>query len=489
MSDQHHKGILGVAGDNDIRTPHLDALAQRGVHFTNCYAAAPLCVPSRMSFITSRLPSHNRVWSETPLLSGSPTLAHVMALAGYETALIGRMHFIGYDQRHGFEKRPMGEFTARYPGTLPRGGKPWQHYPSATAGQFRAGLEASGHGYTFYQYYDEQVTEAACNYLRDKRDQKEHPFFAVVGMVLPHCPYIAPKELFDYYYERVSIPKVENQLPKSVQDFCRVRGLIDPPVTEERARIARAAYYALTEILDHNIGKILQSLKENGLEEDTLVIYLSDHGDLIGEHGCWWKSMYYEGSVGVPFIAAGPDVTAPGRKIPQLASLMDVGPTLFELTKAPHVHAHDGMSLADCLRKNVGTISRNRIVISEMVDIRRDVPPVASRMIRQGPWKLWRTFDDNGYSPPTLFNLTSDPEEKVDLGSSLQHYLQKKRLLLLLNRGWKPDEDRKIAASIRKDLVDVIQRYGRLMEPDCVDTFPFPDDVLEQDVVLVTDQA
>lgn len=489
MSDQHNKSVLGCAGDGVVRTPNLDALAARGVQFTDCYAAAPLCVPSRMSFMTSRLPSRNRVWSETPLAAGTPTLAHVMALAGYETALIGRMHFIGPDQRHGFEKRPIGEFTARYPGTLPKGGKPWQHYPGATAGQFRKGLEYSGHGHTFYQYFDQQVTDAACRYLEEKRRDRSRPFFAVVGMVLPHCPYIAPKELFDYYFDRVSVPSKEVELPESVEEFRRVRGLIDPPITPHRTQVARAAYYGLTEILDRNVGKILAALDDNGLAEDTLVLYLSDHGDMLGEHGCWWKSMYYEGSVGVPFIAAGPGVAGGGRRCRQPASLMDIGPTVFELAEARHVHSHDGRSLLRCLREPVDVVDPDRMIISEMVDIRRDSPPVASRMIRRGEWKIWRTYGERGYSAPALFNLAEDPNERVDLGRSMAAWWTRTRLLRSLHRGWTPQRDRAAAAALRADLVDVIQRYGRLVAPECADTLAFPDEALEDDVVIIGEQG
>lgn len=485
MSDQHHKGVLGCAGDQVIRTPNLDKLAKKGIRFDNCYAAAPLCVPSRMSFLTSRLPSTNRVWSETELPSTAPTMAHVMKLAGYETSLIGRMHFIGQDQRHGFENRPIGEYTARYPGSKPKGGKPWQHYASASAGQFRKGLESSGYGNTFYQHLDEKITQEACNFLENKNNDKEKPFFAVVGYVLPHCPYIAPKETFNYYLNKVDIPEVESSLPQSVQDFRRIRGLDEPPISKERTRIARAAYYALTEKMDFNIGKVLDKLNQTGLDKNTLVIYVSDHGDLIGEHGCWWKSMYYEGSVGVPMIVAGPNVSSQNRVCNQLSSLLDIGPTLFDIVGALNTHSNDGISLRKCIEEDINILDSKRSIISEMVDIRRDTPSVASRMIRTGEWKLWQTYDEKGYSQPAMFNLKNDFSEKIDLSSSLPNYLTKKKLLKIMHKTWSPKSDRIAAENLRKDLVDVIQRYGKASNPFSDDVLEFPNDSLEKDVTIV----
>jgi choline-sulfatase len=485
MSDQHNQAVMGCSGDPIVRTPHMDALAQSGIQFDQCYAPSPLCVPARASFLTSRLPSKNRVWSETSLPSCTPTMAHVLALAGYETTLIGRMHFIGPDQRHGFERRPIGEFTARYPGTRPVGGPPWKHYSSASAGQFRAGLEASGHGTTFYQIFDESVTEAACRFLEEEKSESR-PFFALVGFILPHCPYIAKKSLFDYYLDKVDVPEVPANLPESVIHFMKERGLDYPPVSEKRTRIARAAYYALTETLDINIGKILEALHKNDLKRDTLVIYVSDHGDMLGQHGCWWKSLYYEGSVSVPFIASGPPVVSPGRVVQQPVSLLDVGPTLYELVKAKFIHANDGVSLLPYFRGNhQQASSAERAIISEMVDIRRDRPAVASRMIRQGQWKLWQTYDDKGPSTPALFDLKNDPDEKKDLGKNLLYACKRHKLLKSMHKDWDPAKDREAAVSMRHDLVEIIQRYGKAIEPKCEDTLPFPDPDLEKDVVIV----
>ena len=197
ISDQHSKYHIGAYGDPLVRTPHLDQLAESGLRLTSAYCASPVCVPSRMSFMTCRTPSANRVWNNNHLLhSGIPTWAHAMGLAGYETSLIGRMHFNGHDQRHGFENRPLGEYGATHPGANRQGAPLFKSISTATTGQNRTAVEIAGRGYGSYHVFDEMVAEKTSAYLRDKaKNPGKHPFAAVAGFLLPHCPFIAHKEL------------------------------------------------------------------------------------------------------------------------------------------------------------------------------------------------------------------------------------------------------------------------------------------------------
>ena len=275
LSDQHSKFHLGCYGDPLVRTPNLDRLAAEGMRFDAAYCPAPLCCPSRMSFMTGRTPSRNQVWGNHHTLnSGIPTWPHALGAAGYDTALIGRMHFNGPDQRHGFFQRPLGEYSARFPGAPEEGGPRWQRFPATTSGQSRPAVEIAGRGTTTYQYFDEQVTAATCSFLQ-KKANADRPFAAVAGFVLPHCPFIAPKELFDYYYAKVDIPPVENPQPATIQRFRRLRGLLDPPLDDQRVRVARAAYFALCEYFDQLIGQVLACLDQTGLSQNTLVVYTS----------------------------------------------------------------------------------------------------------------------------------------------------------------------------------------------------------------------
>ena len=230
MTDQHNPSVMGCSGDAVVRTPTLDRLAARGTRFADCYCPSPLCVPSRMSFMTARYPHRNRVWCNRHILSSAiPTFAHALGIAGYSTALIGRMHFEGPDQLHGFEARPFGEYCANHPGVPRPGGPAFTVVPRKTTGQTREAVEIAGRGRGSYQWYDERVTEAASSFIENHAGSADdRPFAAVVGYVLPHCPFIGDRELFDYYYERVTIPSVEERQPSTITRFRRDRDILGP---------------------------------------------------------------------------------------------------------------------------------------------------------------------------------------------------------------------------------------------------------------------
>ena len=149
QSDQHNPNVTGCYGETTVRTPNLDALASRGTIFTNAYCASPICVPSRMSLLTGRYPYENEVWCNTQTLSSAiPTYAHAMGAAGYRPVQIGRLHFVGYDQLHGFAERYVGDHSPNYMGSL----HPVDHGDlEGTAGPTRVALEKSGYGQSSYE--------------------------------------------------------------------------------------------------------------------------------------------------------------------------------------------------------------------------------------------------------------------------------------------------------------------------------------------------
>ena len=472
MSDQHSKHHLGCYGDPLVRTPHLDRLASEGMRFTSAYCPSPLCVPSRMSFLTARTPSRNRVWTNGHILSSAiPTWAHALGAAGYETTLLGRMHFVGPDQRHGFERRPIGEYSATFPGA-PRQGAPLLRSLSlGTTGQCREAVEVAGRGRTSYQAFDELVAEAACTYLEERAGERNgRPFAAVAGFLLPHCPFVAPRELFDYYYERVDVPQPtpeeRRREPAAIRRFKRLRG-IDEPLPEERIRVARAAYLGLCEHLDRQLGRILDKLDEVGLGENTLVVYCSDHGEMAGEHGCWWKSNYYEGSVGVPLIARLPGVVPTGTTSEAVCNLMDLGPTVVEMADADPMPATDGRSLWKVLQGTADPARRQETFSEHLGQI--DFVP--SRMVRRDAWKLYRYHD---HTPPVLYNLAEDPEERVDLGQDPRYEGVRDDLLQRLYADWHPQEVLDESARLDRDRT-LLVRWGDRVRPEHEDTLPVPD--------------
>lgn len=481
MTDQHSKKFLGCYGNKIVRTPNLDKLAAGGMRFTDTYCAAPLCVPSRMSFLTSMTPSKNQVWNNNHILnSGIPTWATLLSTAGYETALLGRMHFSDIDQLHGFESRPVSERGAGPVGFTQKGGPFWTKFPGSTSGQSRASVEIAGKGHTHYQWSDEERTRKAVDWLKEKANQDDRPFAAVLGYVLPHCPFVAPKELFDYYYEKTDIPEVEENQPETITRYREMRGILEPEMPEERVRVARAAYYGLCEHIDSLIGQVLDTLDETGLSENTVVIYTSDHGEQAGEHGCWWKSNYYESSAGVPMIARWPGVIEPGSVTSNVCNLMDIGPTLAEIAGTSFPYNVDGNSLVKTMREGLDSDWVNETTC-ELADFRGGYFP--SRMVRKGPWKLW-IYGDDANLPPALFNLDDDPLELNDLGCNSSYEDIRVELLEKVYDGWDP-QDVIEKSKIGWDYFDLLRKWGKAVDPEAPYAMVYPSDEYESDVELL----
>ena len=477
MSDQHSKRQLGCYGDPLVRTPNLDRLAYEGMQFDNAYCPSPVCVPSRMSFMTGRTPTSNRVWTNQAVLnSGIPTWAHTLTNAGYETALIGRMHFVGPDQRHGFEKRPLGEYMAVYPGAPWEGEPVFKAIPTDATSQHRVSVEMAGVGVTSYNAFDDMVTDSLVSYLSEKASgDGDQPFAVAAGFMMPHCPFFAPEELFDYYYDRVEVPQptveeLERQ-PGPIKDMKALRGIDDPP-TEHQIRVARAAYYGMCEMLDNSVGQILDKLDETGLTDDTLVIYTTDHGEAAGEHGMWWKSSYYEESVGVPLIARLPGFVPANTRNSRICNTLDLGPTFTQAACADELPGIDGRSLWTELqgRSDETRVDETFSELHGMTGVPGGGTDPPSRMVRNGPWKLSKY---RGESPPVLYNLEDDPGELNDLGSDPDYAEVCSYLLDRLYDAWDPDYVYEQSTSQLKEM-DVIKEWGSVVKPTHDDSLAVP---------------
>ncbi|MDA0745258.1 MAG: sulfatase-like hydrolase/transferase [bacterium] len=460
LSDQHHRQFMGCGTDSLVRTPYLDGLAAQGVQFENTYCASPLCVPSRMTFLSGRHCSDIEVWSNAdPLASDIPTFAHALGVAGYESVLGGRMHFVGPDQRHGFECRIIGDALSPIPGGP---GPNLGHIPRDTTGQSRRAVEIAGPGRTAYQAYDVAVTDACCDFLEQRENTSaERPFCLVTGYVLPHCPFICPKDLYDEYYDQVEIPRVPEdymeRLHPAIKLWREKRGVNG--LSDEAVRKARAAYYGLVTFMDIQIGRLLNTLADTSFAENTVVVYLSDHGEMAGEHGMWWKSSFYEGSVGVPMIWSQPGRFAQRRRISQATSLLDVGPTLIDLAGGEQLPGAAGRSLRGFLEGSGKVADWTDEVISEGYN-GSDEPP--GRMIRSGPWKLNHYY---GYEEPQLFNIKEDPEEFNDRAGDPACADVKAELLARVLEGWdgasiEPRIQRKVAGR------QVVRKWAGIVEHD-----------------------
>lgn len=455
VSDQHNSRMVGYADDPWIETPHLNALADSGVVFNNCYCNSPLCVPSRSSMLAGRLPSKTGVYDNMQSLrSDEATFVTALAVGGYETVLAGRMHFNGYDQRHGYETRLVGDLN----GTFPRPDRQGQLYGSlkGTPDQSNVAIEKSGAGISAMTHFDREVATATCDYLRERSDRR--PLFLTVGFGNPHCPFVAPEELYDKYYDLLpeTEPMSDGQyeaLHPSAKRFIELRGIRH--VTKAELRRVRAAYYGNIEYMDRLIGEVMHAATETLGLENTVFIYLSDHGESIGDHGLFWKSNFYDASAKVPLVFSWPSQFVTGTYVEELVSLVDLAPTLLELGASPPVPGMDGHSLVPEL---CGEVVNNRPpVISILSDIKGDFP---SAMIRRGEFKLIAHTHDR----PQLFHLASDPEEINDLVDNPMYQETLKELLYELHGYWNEQEALEML-EFRKGQVNLLKKWVAAVQP------------------------
>lgn len=433
MSDQHHFGVMGNMGDPYVRTPNMDALAARGTKFANTYTNSPVCVPARMAFLSGQLPLDNGcLINENTLDPQIPTFAHSMNIAGYETVLAGRMHLYGLDQYRGNEVRLTGDNTPIFWG-YNNLEKILNKELKFTILQKRDGITLSGDGYSCVQQYDKDVVHDAVTYLEQRTDDR--PLMMTVGLFAPHPPYIADKELYDYYYDLLEDPEqdplFEETLHPAIVDWRRRRHIEDIPMEEWRR--VRAAYYANVEELDRRIGEVVDCVERTLGLENTIVVYVSDHGDSIGINNLIWKTTYFDSSVKVPMMFAGPGICE-GVVVKEPACLLDLTRTLIEYGGGPELPKPYGMSLMPILHGQTA-LDPDRSIISHIgtygKDRRdRDLP---SAMIVKGSYKL---ISYHGYEQPSLFDIAADPKETNDLGADPAYAGVCSALLEELSQTW-----------------------------------------------------
>ena len=445
MSDEHAPQFSGAYGHPLVQTPRLDRLAAEGVLFENAYCNSPLCVPSRMSFMTGRYVSAIGVWDNaTPLASDIPTWAHVLRAAGYDAVLAGKQHFVGPDKRHGFRGQlardlhgegahPIFDWAA---GTL-TAAAPWP------------GLAQAGPGETPEMASDDQTEEAALTYLRDP-GRHQQPWALNVSFLAPHFPLVVPEPYWRRYpLDAIDLPRLPaghlaGQHPV-YQRMRRMFGLIDFP--DDLVRRGRAGYYGLITQLDNRIGRLLDTLDDTGLAENTLVLYLSDHGEMAGEHGMWRKSNFYEHSSRVPLMLRWPGQLPGGRRVSGVVSLVDVVATMVDAARAPAPAALAGESLLPLARGEPLVRPWKDEAFAEYFG-HGVARPMA--MLRRGPYKLNYSLDD----APELYNLADDPGEFHDLAAEPAHQPVIDDLRTRLLARWDPVAlERRVRQSQRERLL------------------------------------
>jgi choline-sulfatase len=426
MVDQLAAQWLPAYGHHTVHAPNLDALAARSVVFDAAYCPSPLCAPSRSAMLTGRCASAVEVFDNAAELRASvPTLAHVLRTEGYRTCLAGKMHFVGPDQLHGFERRLT---TDVYPASLDwtpdwtrevADRLPWYH--SVEAVQTPAATVAS-----MQTDYDDEVAFHAVRYLQDlAREGSERPFLLTVSFTNPHDPWEVPPRYWDLYDPSAIEPPAVPALPFERLDphsrrLAQMSGLDVVEISEEQVRRARHGYYAAISYVDERIGSVLSALRACGFDEDTVIVFTADHGEFLGERGLWYKMSFLEPAARVPLLVGGPGVSG-GRRVGSPVSLLDLVPTLLEVTGADAGAdlCFDGISLVGLLDRTGASASASDSVERRAVvcEYHAEGVNAPAAMIRSGRHKLIVCRTD----PDQLFDLAEDPLELSNLAGLPEH--------------------------------------------------------------------
>ena len=446
MADQMAPAALPFYGGTTAVMPAMYKLASEGVVFGSAYCASPLCGPSRFSLVSGQLPSRIGAFDNAcELRADTPTFAHYLRLGGYRTICAGKMHFVGPDQLHGFEERLTtdiypADFSWTPDWTKPEGRPTWYHSMSSV-------ITSGPCARTNQIDFDEEVVFAARRKLFDiARGSDPRPFFLMASLTHPHDPFVIPQRYWDLY-EGKPIPPPRVRIPRDRLDphSRRLRHAIGADleeVTDSQVLSARRAYYAAISYVDEQFGLILETLREAGLDKNTVIVLCSDHGEMLGERGLWYKMTFFEGGARVPIVIHAPGVFAP-RVVSQSVSNIDLLPTLLDLAGLEPGDAAplDGRSLLALAR---GESTTERAVYAEYMGEGSVAPMI---MIRRGPLK----FIHSPCDPDQLYDLAGDPDELVNLAADPAWRATTELFLAEVRKGWDLDRiAREVLASQRR---------------------------------------
>ena len=465
MADQLGAQWLPAYGHPLVQAPALDELAAESTVFESAYCPSPLCAPSRASMLTGRLPSEIGVFDNAAELPASvPTLAHRLRAEGYSTCLAGKMHFVGPDQLHGFDERLT---TDIYPAdfgwtpdwTRPLGDPlPWYHTTESilTPAAYEASMQVD---------YDDEVAFRAVRHLHDiARGRREQPFFLCASFTHPHDPWEVPRRYWELYdFEGIESPAIPAPALEDADPHSRrlrlMCGIDAAQLSEEQIRAARHGYYAAISYVDERIGRLLAALEVTGLADETTVVFTSDHGEMLGERGLWFKMSFLDPSARVPLMIRMPDRPTP-RRIREPVSLLDLVPTLVEAATgtAPGPEQRlDGTSLLGLLGGEPANAGE-RTVVAEYLAEGVTEPAI---MVRRGDFKLISSVGD----PDLLYDLASDPGELENLSGRAEHAERLKDLRRRAARRWDLTAVRERVVASQDDRRRVIAGLSRGIPP------------------------
>ncbi len=417
MVDQLNGTLFPDGPAEWLHAPNLKALAARSVRFVNNYTASPLCAPGRAAFMSGQMPRRTRVYDNAAEFgSDIPTYAHHLRRAGYATCLSGKMHFVGPDQLHGFEERLTTDIYPADFGWTPDYRKPgeridwWYHNMGSVTGAGVAEI-------TNQLEYDDNVAHEAKMKLYDlARGGDARPWCLTVSFTHPHDPYVARRRFWDLYAGCDHLQPQTSALAyeehdahsRRIFDSCDWRSYT---ITDDNIARSRRAYFANISYLDEKLGELIQVLEDTRQSDNTIVVFCSDHGDMLGERGLWFKMHFFEGSARVPLMIAAPGL-AP-ETVMEPVSNVDIAPTLCDMAGvdmseiAPWTDGEGLFPVAAGPR-------RSKPVAIEYAAEASIAPLVC---IRERTHKFVHCEKD----APLLFDLENDPLERDNLAADPAH--------------------------------------------------------------------
>lgn len=411
MVDQLNGTLFPDGPAEWLHAPNLKKLAKRSARFRNAYTASPLCAPARASFMSGQLPRRTRVYDNAAeFCSDIPTYAHHLRRAGYQTTLSGKMHFVGPDQMHGFEERLTTDIYPADFGWTPDYRKPgeridwWYHNMGSVTGAGVAEI-------TNQLEYDDEVAYEACRKLYDlARGHDERPWCLTVSFTHPHDPYVARKKYWDLYEDCAHLhPEVApipfDQMDPHSQRLYHASDMANFEITDTDVERSRRAYFANISYIDDKIGEILEVLETT--RQEAIIVFVSDHGDMLGERGAWFKMSFFEGSSRVPLMVAADGVQAGLYEEP--VSTLDVLPTVCDLAQIDLSEVMpwtDGISLVP-----LATGQGREVPVRVEYAAEGSYAPLVS--LRRGKYKA----NFCALDPDQLFDLEADPHELHNLAT------------------------------------------------------------------------
>ncbi|HET7658392.1 MAG TPA: choline-sulfatase [Bacillales bacterium] len=411
MADQLAPDVIGALGHPAVKTPNIDQLVAKGVTFENAYCNSPICAPSRASFVSGKFVSKIGVYDNGSELSAdTPTFLHHLRRGGYETVLSGKMHFIGPDQLHGFEQRLTRDIHTAAFDLTPDWTKGVYHNEGTGVKRLKnPGVSELNNNLD----YDEKVLNRTLEQIRTfKRKKAKRPFFLCSSFFHPHDPFHITAEYWEMYQDtEIPMPEVPPEKLKDMHPFNQwiqkhhERDICE--LTDEEILRNRRAYYGMVTYFDDKVGQIIRELERLSMLENTIIIVTSDHGEMLGEHGMWFKRTFFDPAAQVPLILSYPGHFREGKRVNEVVSLVDLAATIMTIADVPDcenwISKMDGDSFESFLMNEKVEDWKDEAVC----EYYGEGPVKPMIMLRKGRYKYVYVHEYD----PVLFDLKEDPHE------------------------------------------------------------------------------